>query len=195
MSSCQTVDLVGYLEGALDAEASRRVEAHLVDCEGCRRGLEDLRETKSWLLELWTASGTSCPPAEAILEFLAGEGEETPRKALGRHLERCHACREFVEVMRAFETEWIPPTEAEELPASLRQRLSSLAETGLAERLRRAAEEALGGEAPPEPGEAAAWLQRILSREPEEWPLAALPRDAAEVEEDEETPPEEESTS
>ena len=74
-------------------------------------------------------------------------------------------------------------------------RLPILAESGLAERLRRAAEEALGRKPPPEGSEAAAWLQRLLSREPEAWPLAALPRDAAEVEEDEEAPPEGEPTS
>lgn len=194
MPSCETLDLVAYIEGALDAEAGRRVEAHLAGCEECRRGLDELGETRELLVELWTASGASCPPAEAISEHLAGEGEEAPRKALARHLERCPACRELIEALRAFEAEWDPPAERAELPASLRERVSILAESGLAERLRRAAEEALGREPPPEGSEAAAWLQRILSREPEAWPLAALPRDAAEVEEDEEAPPEGEPT-
>ncbi|MFQ6672989.1 MAG: zf-HC2 domain-containing protein [Candidatus Tectimicrobiota bacterium] len=195
MPSCETIDLVAYLEGALDTEGTRRVEEHLAVCERCSQSLGGLSEARALLVELWTASGASCPPAEAISEYLAGEGEDAPRQALGRHLERCAACREIAEVLRTFEAEWIPSSEGAELPASVRQRLSALAEAGLAERLRRAAEAALGREGPTEAGEAAAWLERLMSRKEEAWPLAALPRDAAEVEEDDEAPSEEEPSS
>ncbi len=34
-----------YLEGALSAEDRRRVDEHLDVCEGCRRYLEQMRET------------------------------------------------------------------------------------------------------------------------------------------------------
>ena len=37
--------LSDYLDGALDDETARVVEAHLADCEGCGRALEQLRET------------------------------------------------------------------------------------------------------------------------------------------------------
>ncbi len=196
MPSCETIDLVAYMEEALDAEERRRVETHLVTCESCCRSLEELGEAKELLVELWTAGGAGCPPAEALGEYLAGEGEEDLRRALGRHLERCATCGELIEVLRAFEAEWAPPAEGQPLPAELRERLATLAEQGLAERLRRAAEAALGRDAPPKGAEAAAWLQRLLSQEPEAWPLAALPKDAAEVEEDEdeETPPPEKPT-
>jgi anti-sigma factor RsiW len=197
MATCETIDLVAYMEGALEEEERRRVETHLATCEVCCRSLEELDEAKELLVEAWTAGGVGCPPAEALGVHLTGGGDDALRRALERHLDRCAVCGELVEVLRAFEAEWTPPAEGETLPDALRERLATLAERGLAERVRRAAEAALGREAPPEGAEAAAWLERLLSREPDAWPLAALPKDAAEVEEDEDededeqTPPKE----
>jgi len=47
--SCQElVELVtDYLEGALDAEARARFEAHLDSCSGCRNYVEQMRTTIS----------------------------------------------------------------------------------------------------------------------------------------------------
>lgn len=189
MSSCETVDLVGYLEGALDAEDSRVVEDHLLGCERCRNSMEELGETAEWLVELWSAAGESCPPAEAIAEYVSGEGEDSARKALGRHVERCPSCRELLETLRALEAEWVPPEEGPELPESIRGKLPFLAQGALAERLRRAAEAAVGEGEALEGEEMAEWLKRILEPRPEAWPQAALPSDAAEIEEEEETEP------
>lgn len=185
MSSCETVDLVGYLEGVLDDEANRLVEDHLLGCERCRQSLEEIGETAEWLVELWSASGESCPPAEALAEYVSGEGEEPARVTLGRHLERCPSCRELLETLRAFEAEWVPPAEGPELPEWLKNKIPPLARNALAERLRRAAEAALGGTEAPEGKEMAEWLKRILEPSPGTWPQAALPRDAADVEEEE----------
>jgi hypothetical protein len=41
-----------YIDGALDAAAAGRLEAHLDDCESCRRELEQLRSTVSALRDL-----------------------------------------------------------------------------------------------------------------------------------------------
>jgi hypothetical protein len=44
--------LSAYIDGALDTAAAERLEAHLDDCESCRRELEQLRSTVSALREL-----------------------------------------------------------------------------------------------------------------------------------------------
>lgn len=184
MSSCETVDLVAYLEGALEGEALRQVEEHLAGCEACRRSLEELTETADWLVELFSVSGESCPPGEALAEYVSGEGDETTRETLGRHVERCGSCGELMGVLRSFEAQWVPPEAGQELPEALKGALPSLAEGALAERLRRAAEAALGDEATPGGREMADWVKRVL--EPGAWPQAALPTDAAEVDEEDE---------
>jgi anti-sigma factor RsiW len=52
------VELVtGYLDGILDAETARRIEAHLPLCEGCTTYLDQMRHTISALADL---------PAEAL---------------------------------------------------------------------------------------------------------------------------------
>jgi anti-sigma factor RsiW len=38
-------DVTAYLEGALSADVSERVDAHLADCPHCRRYLEQMRRT------------------------------------------------------------------------------------------------------------------------------------------------------
>jgi anti-sigma factor RsiW len=190
MSSCETVDLVGYMEGALEAGESLRVEGHMAGCEACRRSLEELSETSEWLVELFSASGEGCPPAEALAEYMAGEGEEASRRVLARHTEACSACSELMEFLRAFEAEWVAPEESLALADTLAGRLSTLAEGALAERLKKAAEAALGAEGPAEGRKTAEWIERILEPGPEAWPRAALPRDAADTEEEE--PPTEE---
>ncbi len=187
MASCETVDLIGYMEGALEAEASGEVEEHLAGCSNCRRSLEELGQAREWLVELWSASGESCPPAEALAEYVAGEGEPAARTTVERHLERCPACGELLGILQAFEAEWVPPTEGVELPERLRGRLPSLAAGTLAERLKRAAQVAMGRETA-EGAEMAEWLKRILEPPAETWPTAALPTDAAEVEEDDDEP-------
>jgi predicted anti-sigma-YlaC factor YlaD len=46
MSCRDVVELVNdYLDGALDDERRVHVEAHLGDCDGCSRVLDQLRET------------------------------------------------------------------------------------------------------------------------------------------------------
>lgn len=188
MSSCETVDLVAYLEEALEGDALGRVEEHLAGCEACRKSLEELTETADWLVELFSASGESCPPAEALAEFVSGEGDASTRETLKRHVERCGSCGELMEVLRSFEAQWVEPDEGPELPEAIKSALPSLAEGALAERLRRAAEAALGAEAQPGGREMAEWLKRVL--EPGTWPQAALPTDAAEVDEEEGDEPE-----
>jgi anti-sigma factor RsiW len=42
----EVVELVtDYLEGALPADVRERVEAHLADCDGCTRYLDQMRQT------------------------------------------------------------------------------------------------------------------------------------------------------
>jgi anti-sigma factor RsiW len=42
----EVVELItDYLEGALPADARRRVESHLAECDGCSNYLEQMRET------------------------------------------------------------------------------------------------------------------------------------------------------
>lgn len=183
MTSCDAVDLLGYLEGALDYEQRQAAERHLAGCDECRRSLEGLEETSDWLLELWSASGASCPSVDVLAEYLEGKGEEAHRETLRRHVEACPSCREFVEVLKAFEAEWVPDAEEPELPESIRGRLSLLAQGSLTDRLRRAAEEAMGTETPAG-SEMAEWIKRILEPRAGAWPKAALPRDAAEVEDE-----------
>ena len=55
--------LTDYLEGALDAETTRRVEAHLELCPPCATYLEQLRDTSAALRRL-------APPA--VPDDLAG---------------------------------------------------------------------------------------------------------------------------
>ena len=46
LTCAEAVELVtAYLEGALDADAHRRFELHLVDCEGCSNYLDQMRNT------------------------------------------------------------------------------------------------------------------------------------------------------
>ncbi len=46
MSCEELVELVtAYLEGALGAAARRRFEAHLAECPGCERYLDQMRQT------------------------------------------------------------------------------------------------------------------------------------------------------
>ncbi len=44
--------LSAYIDGALDLAAARRLEAHLGECRGCRREMEQLRSTVAALQEL-----------------------------------------------------------------------------------------------------------------------------------------------
>jgi anti-sigma factor RsiW len=46
MDCNELVELVtAYLDGALDADTRARVEAHLVDCDGCANYVQQFRET------------------------------------------------------------------------------------------------------------------------------------------------------
>ena len=57
MSCWRLVELVtDYFDGALDAEAARRFEAHLEDCEGCVAYLEQMRLMLRLLGEIPTGS-------------------------------------------------------------------------------------------------------------------------------------------
>jgi anti-sigma factor RsiW len=53
MTCSEFVELVtALLDGGLDAEAERSVRAHLSDCEGCGRYLDQMRLTAKALAEL-----------------------------------------------------------------------------------------------------------------------------------------------
>lgn len=188
MIPCEELDLIGYKEGVLSERELRRVEEHLSSCPDCQRRLGELDDTARILLDVWVEGGLLCPPAEALQDYSVGEGSPQARRVLERHLEKCPSCLEALEVLKAFQAGWRPEHESPELPEALGQRLSGLKREGLLERLRRAAEAALGREGR---GAVDAWLESLKSRRPEAWPLAALPRDAAEVEEQDEQDEEE----
>ncbi len=65
--ACQEmVELVtAYLEGALSADDTARFEAHLADCDGCTRYVEQMRQTIAALGRIPPESLS--PQAEAAL--------------------------------------------------------------------------------------------------------------------------------
>lgn len=69
----QSEDLSAYLDGELSAAEVQVVEAHLADCERCRRSLEALRRTRALVLGL---PSTSPPPEfrEGLREALRAAG-------------------------------------------------------------------------------------------------------------------------
>jgi anti-sigma factor RsiW len=59
-----------YLEDALPAAERTRFEAHLAECEGCRRYLAQMRATVDITGALPRLQGT--PPMDALLEAFRG---------------------------------------------------------------------------------------------------------------------------
>jgi predicted anti-sigma-YlaC factor YlaD len=68
----ELVELVtDYLEGALTGDEHARFEAHLAECEGCRRYVDQMRTT----VDLTRASGAvhdAPPQMDALLEAFRG---------------------------------------------------------------------------------------------------------------------------
>ena len=53
MNCDEFVELVtAYLDGALDPQTERRFAAHLAECDGCERYLEQIRDTVRTLADL-----------------------------------------------------------------------------------------------------------------------------------------------
>jgi anti-sigma factor RsiW len=64
------VELVtAYLEGRLDAETERRFVAHLAECDGCDRYLDQMRMTVRTLGELSTESLSDDARARLLTAF------------------------------------------------------------------------------------------------------------------------------
>ncbi|WP_426513710.1 anti-sigma factor family protein [Dactylosporangium sp. McL0621] len=68
MDCDEFVELVtAYLEGALDPATEQRFAAHLAECEGCDRYLEQIRRTIAELGRL-PAAGLPAPARDRLLE-------------------------------------------------------------------------------------------------------------------------------
>lgn len=93
--NCSTVTefLPWLLNGTLDAEERRQVEAHLAACESCR---EELRQTR-----IAGAVYGAHPPPQALVDHAAGRPPAgIPAGLLSRHLAACPTCTEEVALLR-----------------------------------------------------------------------------------------------
>jgi anti-sigma factor RsiW len=72
MTCSEFVELVtAFLDGGLDAEGERSVRAHLSDCEGCGRYLDQMRLTAKALVELPEDEGSDAAHATLLAAFRA----------------------------------------------------------------------------------------------------------------------------
>lgn len=77
MSCAELVELVtAYLEDALDRETRSRFEAHLADCTGCERYLDQFRETIARLGELPPRTLSAQARSELVAAFRGWHGRE-----------------------------------------------------------------------------------------------------------------------
>jgi hypothetical protein len=93
--------LLGYLEDTLAREEKSRVERHLEECAECAEELEEIRLLADGLRT--HGDRVFCPDATDLSGFF--RSGEDPRGEIAEHLERCEACREDLDILRASERE------------------------------------------------------------------------------------------
>ena len=114
MSCQQTAELLPWLlNGTLDKEQERQIQAHLETCEGCR---EELRQTRL----AWSLAGGHLP-AEALVDYALERPSASARRQLVEsHLEHCARCREELELVRESPEPEVAETPAHRAPPSRR---------------------------------------------------------------------------
>lgn len=92
---CESIgDLLPWrLNGSLDGEEKRRVDAHLQTCEECRDALADSSFMGRALLDH--------PAVEDLVAYAAGEAPIAEGALVARHVAVCAACAEELELARA----------------------------------------------------------------------------------------------
>ncbi len=177
MSTCDTTDLVGYLEGE---DPGGKTADHLRSCPRCRDELRVLERLVEGLIATRRSARGGCPRESATVSA-AAEEEDT------EHLAACPACRHLFDTIRGALEDADTDHDASQapLPQAVRERVRARRREYARNRLRKVLD--LQGIKDRKTQDKR--IQEILDQDLSDLPLAAYPDDLAG--EDEEDDPEE----
>lgn len=96
-------DLIRYLDGELQTEDKRKMEAHLASCTACQQRLSFMREFNDGLAELnavQLSAQEPCPDAPTLVRYEAGDLDQETAEHLRAHMLFCTACRDDYYTLR-----------------------------------------------------------------------------------------------
>lgn len=135
--------LLSYLDGCLDENLRREVQAHLERCGSCSEELAAMRAMTCALRQAGqgdlaaTAQGEryGCPGAEELIVYAAQEGSHPRAESewIARHLDMCPRCQHEIDLVRLMTLQTSEPSGAvvpQSLAAQVEERLMARVRQG-----------------------------------------------------------------
>ncbi len=122
MKCPDTEHIFRYANGEVTDPERKEIEAHLRECESCRKEYESFRAIGKLLTEHWDGKIEGCFDSETLAEYLEGMVSDDVKRHIEEHIAQCEICASELELMKQMA---IAPEHEIEIPEESDRRILS----------------------------------------------------------------------